>query len=121
MRRVMEEQSKKKYEMQELIREHEHVLTNHDKIAMQRILDQERKNMMKRAEERLLILEREAMVHQNEMDKYRKSLKLATLNQQKYEFEAKMKEIRRENELKVLEEEKKLQDILLGIEEEKKL
>ena len=88
---------------------------------MQKILDNERSNMLKRAEERLLILQNEAKKHYGEMEKYRQSLKLTSLNQQRIDFENKMREIRRENELKIIEEEKRLQDLILSIEQEKKV
>jgi hypothetical protein len=121
LRRLAEEEVLKNEEFMRTYKEHENVLKEEEEIQLKRFLDEERENAIRRAEERLGQLEQEKRTQALELEMYREKLKTISSEQKKREFEDKILEIRKRNEIKVLEEERNLQKMLLEIEEERKV
>ena len=121
LKRMLEEENIKDDEFMSLYKKHEGLVKEEEEKQMRKIYDEERKNTLKRAEERLTLVEREMRLLKNEGTNYRETQKIIDQSQKRSEFEEKILELRRQNQMKQVEEEKKLQKAILAIEEERKV
>ena len=120
LRRIAQEEVFRNEEYIKIYKENEDKFKVEDEKHMTRILNREKQNAVKRANETLANLEKEKRLLTNEIDKYKTTIKERTINLKKDEFEDQVIAIRREKELKLLEEERELQKMMLDIEEQRK-
>lgn len=97
---------------------HEEALKNEEEHQIQQIFDEERKLSLARAEERLAIVERERRLQETGSMDFRNVQKTVDLQNQRNEFEERLLDLRRQNHLNDIEEEKRMQDAIVDIEQE---
>jgi len=87
---------------------------------MKRVLEEERRNAVRRTDEKISQLEQEKRFLQSDITNYGDLLKEKTTALKRSEFEDRVIALRKEKELRLLEEEEYLQKALVDIEEQRK-
>jgi len=121
LRQVAEEEALRNEEALAQIRDKYSYLREYDEKQFQRLLDEEHQRARKLTEERMQILQQEREKQNAEMQRNKAEIEEMKRQFEKEAYYDKIREMRRENELKAVEEEKQFQDMLLKIEEEREL
>ena len=120
LRRLAEEEGFKDEDFMKLYKKHEQIILDEDELQLRKIIDEERKAALFKAEERLNILEREKRLQKNENAEYREAQKALDIDQKRSEFESELLELKRQNEQRQIDEERKLRRAILDIDEQRK-
>lgn len=105
--------------MRQFKQEEEQVRTEEEKY-MKRVIEEERRNAVRRTDEKISQLEQEKRLLQNDITNYGDHLKEKTSTLKRNDFEDRVVALRKEKELRLLEEEEYLQKALIDIEEQRK-
>lgn len=120
LRRIAQEGVFANEEYMNLYKKQDENLKDEDEKHMRRVMEEEKRNAIKKTEERLSQLEQEKRLLATELEKYSNTLKERSIAQKREEFQDKVIEVRREKELRLIEEEKNLQKTILDIEEQRR-
>lgn len=88
---------------------------------LQLLIQREKENAIVNTKERINIIQQEKQLQLQEIEMHKAKLRDMMTNQQKQEIEQRIFEIRKDAETRVLEEEQRLQETLLQIEQERKM
>jgi len=120
LRMIAQEEVFRNEEFMQLYKKEEEARREEEEKIMRRRMEEEKNNLIRRADEKLTQIEHEKRLLANDITKYGNTLKERDINQKREMFEDRIIAIRREEELRLLEEEKDLQKTLLDIEEQRK-
>jgi len=120
IRRIAEEEGFKDDEFMKVYSQHQNAVKAEEDRQFRGIVDEERQVALRKAQERLAILERERKLLKYESEDYRNVKKTMDEEQKRNEFETQLLELRRQNERLQLEEERRLQLAIRDIDEERR-
>jgi len=120
LRRLAEEEGFKDEYFMKLYKKHEQIIGDEEELQLRKIIDEERKAALAKAEERLDILEREKRYQKEENAEYREAQKSLDIDQKRSDFENQLLDLKRQNEQRQIEEERKLRRAILDIDEQRK-
>lgn len=118
LRRIAGEGGVSNDEFMSLYQKHEQALKDEEEHQIQRIFDEERKLSLAKAEERFALVERERRLQQTGSLNLKEVQKTVDLQNQRNEFEERLLEMRRKTQLKDMEEEERMQEVISKIEQE---
>jgi len=120
IRRIAEEERFKDDEFMKVYSQHQAAIKGEEDKQFNQLVDEERQVAIKKAQERLAILERERKLLKYESEDYRNAKKAMDEENKRNEFETQLLELRRQNERLQLEEERRLQMAIRDIDEERR-
>lgn len=120
LRMIAQEEVFKNEEFMRQFKQEEDQVRRDEENHMKRVLEEERRNAVRRTDEKISQLEQEKRFLQTDITNYGDLLKQKTTALQRSEFEDRIVALRKEKELRLLEEEEYLQKALIDIEEQRK-
>ena len=120
IRRIAEEERFKDDEFMKVYSQHQIAIKGEEDKQFNQLVDEERQVALKKAQERLAILERERKLLKYESEDYRNAKKVIDEENKRNEFETQLLDLRRQNERLQLEEERRLQMAIRDIDEERR-
>lgn len=120
LRLIAQDEVFKNEEYMRQFKQEEDQVRKDEEQHMKRVLEEERRNAVRRTDEKISQLEQEKRLLQNDISNYGTLLKEKTSALKRNDFEDKVVALRKEKELRLLEEEEYLQKALIDIEEQRK-
>jgi len=120
LRLIAQDEVFKNEEYMRQFKQEEDQVRKEEEQHMKRVLEEERRNAVRRTDEKISQLEQEKRLLQNDISNYGTLLKDKTSALKRSDFEDKVVALRKEKELRLLEEEEYLQKALIDIEEQRK-
>lgn len=121
MRQLAEEETLRNEKMLETFKFQEELARKEDEKHLKTILNNEKQTMIEKSREIIERMREANRKHEEEIEDHRRKLREISNVQKRAEFEQKVFEIKKDNDLRLLEEEKKLQKMLLTLEEDQRL
>ena len=121
LRTVREEEAIRTAEAMDTLTKAQTVMQVEEQMQFKTLLAEERRLAERRAKERLEIIEIERRKQLSDMHELQSEIETLQKRQQRIEIQDKLAELRHEQELKTLKEERQTQEMLLRIEEERRI
>ena len=99
------------------LRDEYEVIKKQDQNSRKIYMEEEKANALRRTQKQIEAIQQDQELQQKEMDEYREKLKGMTEEQKKMEFQTSVRDLKYEYETKLLEEEKRIQDMMLEVQQ----
>ncbi|KRX10674.1 WD40-repeat-containing domain [Pseudocohnilembus persalinus] len=121
LRQIAEADAFRNEELEQIKKHQQEILQKEDQKHIQALILKEKDNSLKRANERLRFIEQEKQRQLLEIEEHRQRLNQISQIQNRQQLEQRIIDMRKEAEKNLLEEENKLQKMILNIEEERRV
>jgi len=121
LRQLAEDETLRNEKLLETFKYQEELTRKEDEKHLKTILNNEKQTLIEKSREIIERMREANKKQEEEIEDHRKKLREIASVQKRAEFEQKIYEIKKDNDLRLLEEEKKLQKMLMNLEEDERL